>query len=116
MCVIESIIDTLSHDDIWELRIGAEAIAGDSVMDRPKYDTVKIRVKGLFSYIVNQNHRIMGIAEDADAILSTVANISLDSQILVKDVTFEIVGTASAQGIHYPDLYTYSLRRIGNLP
>ena len=104
MCVIASIFDTLSNDDIWELRIGAVETAGDTVMDRAKYETVKVRIKGLFSFIVNQNHRILGIAEDADAILSTVADISLDSQVEYEDVAYEIVGTASAHGIHYPNL------------
>lgn len=115
MNMVASIIGTLSGSDLWEIRRTISAVP-DSVMDTPDYTTIKIKTTGLFSYINNQNHRIMGIAEDADAVLSSTELFSLDSMIENDNVQYEIITNASACGFWYPAMYTYSLRRVGNLP
>jgi len=115
MNMIASIIGTLSGTDIWEVRRTISTV-GDTVLDTPDWKTIKIKITGLFSYVNNQNHRIMGIAEDADAVFSTVELISLDSMIENDNIQYEIITNASAKGFWYPNLYTYSLKRVANLP
>jgi hypothetical protein len=113
--MIASIIASLSGTDIYEIRRTLYT-AGDTVLDTPVYTTIKVKIQGLFSYITNQNHKLIGIAQDADAVFSSVTQLSLDSMIEAEGVQYEIITNASAKGFWYPELFTYSLRRVSNLP
>lgn len=113
--VISSIMNSLSSDDLWEIRIDHSS-AGDSIMDPNILVTIKRKIDGVVSFITSQYHRLVGIAEDATAVLGTVEEISLDSQIEFLGVKYEIIQKMGAGWKYGNGLNVYALKRTESVP
>lgn len=97
---------------VWEIQITGTT-AGDTLLDIPTPTTKQHRIYGTFKIATRELLEMIGTSTQGDAILFTLEQVDLTSQILYDDVYYEIEEEVEHNFYLMPKGYSYILRRKG---